>query len=101
MTKHTLGPWSYDGHGINSRSEAHKGERIFKTCLDYSHGSADRERAIADSNLVAAAPELLEACKVLIVRLDQYALNTKQAKFDWIAIEQAASAIAKAERGVR
>lgn len=67
---HTPGPWSYDGHGINSVAESHKGDRIFKTCLDYSHNSLDRERAIADSNLVAAAPELLSVARKAVDTLE-------------------------------
>jgi hypothetical protein len=57
-SKHTPRPWNYDGHGIN-----HEGERIFKTCLNYDYGSTDRDRAIADSILVVAAPDLLEAAE--------------------------------------
>ena len=60
MSKMTPGPWSYDGHGINARSEGYLGDRIFKTCLDYSHGSVDRERAIADSIAVAAVPDMIQ-----------------------------------------
>ena len=62
-SKMTPGPWSYDGHGINALSEAHLGERIFKTCLDYKYGSRDRERAQADSQAVAAVPDLIKALR--------------------------------------
>lgn len=61
MSQHTQSPWNYDGHGIN-----HQGERIFKTCLNYEIDSSDRQRAQADSKLVAAAPELLEACRAAL-----------------------------------
>ena len=97
-TKHTPGPWSYDGHGINSCAESHKGERIFKTCLDYSHGSADRERAVADSNLVAAAPELLEALNGLLMVLTVSGKHSYRPDSDTgKAIANAQAAFAKAE----
>lgn len=84
----TPGPWSYDGHGINSIAESHKGERILKTCLNYSYGSVDRERAIADSHLAAASPMLLEALQsamriLTAIRADRYA-GEALPQLDWI-----------------
>lgn len=99
-TKHTPGPWSYDGHGINSVAESHKGDRIFKTCLDYSHGSPDRERAIADSNLVAAAPKLLQALEDLRKEIHAaHILNVKKHFSLMVADAAAGTAIYEATGG--
>ena len=58
-TKHTPGPWNFDGHGINA-----KGERILKVQYQRHDGNGKiSERFDADSNLAAAAPELIESLK--------------------------------------
>jgi hypothetical protein len=62
--KYTQGEWRFDGHGINAKD----GERIAKVQHSgpycYDTGLPVRnERFDADSRLIAAAPELLEACK--------------------------------------
>ena len=89
---HTPGPWSFDGHGVNSES----GERIAKV----THGPPVRnfevnERHAADSQLIAAAPELLEACESLLWGINNY--------HRWVGIgedlERAEKAIAKAKGG--
>ena len=87
-TKHTPGPWSYDGHGINCAAELYdmnagigfKGERIAKTCLNYDFNSPDRDRAIADSNLIAAAPELLEALRECVTDDGAHCFNSNKAE---------------------
>lgn len=89
---HTPGPWSYDGHGINCAAEEFKGDRIFKTCLDYSYNSPSRDRAIADSNLVAAAPELLEALETILGEIDENECSAGMS----VRIGQAKAIIAKA-----
>lgn len=81
------------GHGINSLAESNKGKRIFKTCLDYSHGSPDRNRAIADSYLVAAAPDLLQSLREMVAGFSFAAQNPIAV----MVIERANAAIAKAE----
>jgi len=92
---HTPGPWSYDGHGINCCAEAHLGERIFKTCLDYCHASPDRERAVADSYLVAAAPDLLAAAEEIDAVTAQCGLKMDAAL--QAAVDQLYNAIRKAK----
>ena len=58
-SRHTVGPWSFDGHGINAAG----GERIAKVCHKQygDEGGANLPRFEADSRLIAAAPELLDA----------------------------------------
>jgi hypothetical protein len=86
----TPGPWSYDGHGINASSEDYRGDRIFKTCLDYSHGSADRDRAIADSEAVAALPDLIDALYAVLGIENFHALDT--VRFGGISIRDVVKA---------
>lgn len=50
-----------------------------------------------DARLIAAAPDLLEACKTLVSAEDQPPENRNMALL--IAIEKAIDAIAKAEKG--
>ena len=80
-TKHTPGPWRFDGHGINNV----KGKRIAKVChyKPYIFPDGKPIRNICfdkDSQLIAAAPELLEACKGAIAALSQN--KTFQADID-------------------
>jgi hypothetical protein len=68
---HTPGPWSFDGHGINSP----EGQRICKVShsdpYGYPEGKAVRNaRFDADSRLIAAAPDLLECVKKLVLVID-------------------------------
>ena len=67
-TKHTPGPWSFDGHGINTGGA--RLATINKTA-QISTGKAWRaiEQPESDANakLMAAAPELLEALNGLIM----------------------------------
>ena len=65
-TKHTPGPWNFDGNGINA-----KGERILKVQYQRHDGNGKiSERFDADSNLAAAAPELLAALELTLEPLD-------------------------------
>lgn len=60
--KYTIGPWRFDGHGINS----FEGERICKVtnserCLE--NGRDYNPRFLADSMLISRAPEMLKLLK--------------------------------------
>ena len=75
--KHTPGPWEFEGNSLQGRWES--GERVQIASLNTSHWSTDplhddveanrklnaRMRVESKTNaaLIAAAPELLDACK--------------------------------------
>jgi len=82
-TKHTPGPW------------AHRNGRIYsvdREQLTIAHiaRSVDGDYSPANGQLIAAAPELLEALSVL------YAVAAEQLGDDWAAVTNAAAVIAKA-----
>jgi len=60
MSKHTPGPWKWDGHIEQAIITADSGEEVLWGC-----GCCDSPRLLctADGHLIAAAPELLEALK--------------------------------------
>ena len=61
---HTPGPWIVDGKPGYEAPEIHAGNRRIARVL-YHLGSEDRE-VDANARLMAAAPDLLEACKLTI-----------------------------------
>lgn len=65
MSKHTPGPWRYKRHSVDSNymliycsSDNSDGDNIRGYCGE------------ANARLIAAAPELLEACKMLLVNMN-------------------------------
>ena len=71
--KHTPGPWRFDGHGINGAD----GTRIAKVSNTNPYQSDGRTRDTefdATSQLIAAAPELLLACKLALdaIEMDRH-----------------------------
>ena len=89
MTKQTYtpGPW-----GIEKWDRACliiSGQAIIAPAPD----SASREEREANARLIAAAPELLEACKEALV----IAKHLKHDADSWLYVELAKKAIAKAE----
>lgn len=71
-TKHTPGPWfpvensSY--WEVRTERTNHYGEQIGDVCASkFIDGQDDNPVAIANVHLMAAAPELLEACQMLLV----------------------------------
>jgi len=78
MGKHTPGPWKtqrtnvpvYDaaGHLCDERIGIH-GNGIYVASVGTCRKS-QAERTLADSALIAAAPDLLEACQLAITKLD-------------------------------
>ena len=75
MSEHTAGPWKVDPSAAEQRGMG--GERIYKVVTDRRNGTpngliadvsawwVDTESAKANARLIAAAPELLEACEAL------------------------------------
>lgn len=66
MNKHTPGPWKYSGD-IAKHDNSHiihsEKQKWIAAALDFNRFDRDEE-VKANANLIAAAPELLEACKM-------------------------------------
>lgn len=83
-TAHTSGPWSATGYNIDA---------IQGRIARIEPGATDAERT-ANAALIAAAPELLHACKMAL--LDQY--DPKDVPDGWDVAEGLDAAIAKATK---
>lgn len=73
MSKHTPGPWGVpdQGRGVVSKGSTTGGwEGLIATadCGDYARS---RDEGLANARLIAAAPELLEACQRLLAHLEE------------------------------
>lgn len=94
MSKHTPGPWSgpyYDNHPGDRGWWVHnglEGQDEYAVAVTFT-GNPNQE---ADARLIAAAPDLLEACKLLM----EYSGIIEERDGNW-ATEKARAAIAKAE----
>ncbi len=88
MSNHTPGPWIIDGVEIRAAA-SHESESICEMSPCFSH---------ADANLIAAAPELLEALEYALSMWGDYLPpgNSNAMK----AIKQSRAAIANA-KGVK
>jgi len=90
---YTPGPWHYESGAVWANagdSERDGAEAIAKRC----HGDRRPTERDANMRLVAAAPELLEALRILRVQLGDYRDGDGAAKFH--ACNIADAAIAKA-----
>ena len=94
--QHTPGPWYAAREATTGRitrvRASHSGGRDEVCIADAAQGAGAFARLEANARLIAAAPELLEACQTLATLLDTD---------DWfatgrLAVEQARAAIAKA-----
>jgi hypothetical protein len=113
-SKHTPGPW--EAHESDDGHEIHMGERVgsghmYQTqhILGYDHGLSEEdgkqfEEAEANAWLIAAAPDLLAACKLLQCELsycrDQLAELKRPSREGGsvdLALKAGRAAIAKAE----
>lgn len=98
--KGTSGPWLRDGRTVyalqDSKSRFVEQENRF-TAGFYSGNGCPETEAVANANLCAAAPELLEALQemVAIVKKNTYPQPDKPSS-TWARMEAAESVIAKA-----
>ncbi len=98
MSKHTPGPWEqyvstwHDMATIGKKLG--EGRGILKIA-DVPNTTDEKE---ANARLIKAAPDLLEACKVLVSQIDGLNLRAYQGDiFKWESYRKAQAAIAKAE----
>lgn len=101
MSKRTTGPWEIGRrYGLNKTEiVANTGHRAVATVWTHVH-TADRkeialEEGVANARLIAAAPELLEACKATLAPDGMSVHATTR------VIEMLRAAIAKAEGDIR
>lgn len=66
--KHTKGEW-HDVAGVEIRSQA---GLLLATTYKHLEANQSKEEREANAKLMAAAPELLEALKTIIDRLEEY-----------------------------
>ncbi|KKM86829.1 hypothetical protein LCGC14_1275000 [marine sediment metagenome] len=108
MSKYTKGPWKvaneHDGvhAGTHTRIYNDDGMFIAKTTVQDGRGRMERKRVEANAQLISAAPELLEACKTMLVATDFNAPLPKghsgqEAYLNVVAKPRVEQAIAKAE----
>jgi hypothetical protein len=67
--KHTPGPWSrgYGNHIFQgARDHGYPSGRLLAICEPSSRTEADWEQVFANANLIAAAPEMLDALKDMV-----------------------------------
>lgn len=100
-TKYTPGPWSidYDTHrspNIWIHAKGNSGIAKVEIC-DYSDGLGHRitEEDHANSRLIAAAPDLLEACKAIVYEEDRDC--GQDILVSRVRLQKCIDAIAKAE----
>lgn len=114
--KHTPGPWTFHCYGDPTPRAVVSNDTTFVTA-NYCIGSGDKLLADiryqsnsagyphvdslaefkANADLIAAAPDLLEALRDITVQLAQCACSRKLTADEEIALDAARAAIAKAE----
>lgn len=85
--KHTPGPWQADGPFVRDGTCSVADARP-------THADVTGDEVLANARLIAAAPELLAACKALMDGLDDYWITTEKGG---LTAANAQAAIAKAE----
>ena len=94
MSKHTPGPWRAVHHGYNLAIRA--GDIIDPLAYFPNAESFDPAATEANARLIAAAPELLAALRLCVLKFSQL-LDTGMTLGMARALDEARAAIAKAE----
>lgn len=68
-TNHTPGPWSNNKWNSEEHQISANGGTI--ALISHSHSLVSESEADANARLIAAAPEMLEACKMALVQIQQ------------------------------
>jgi hypothetical protein len=107
MIEHTPGPWTIEGVGVGGHYKTINGARIVDcngVCVATITRKADKpiDQKKADARLIAAAPDLLEAARIVLASLDARIEGASKAKmtipvFEGIAALHAAVAKATGE----
>lgn len=87
-TKHTPGPWEFEPTGHGPGHIAADCEGAIRDGVATVWGRTSEDTFDANARLIAAAPDLLAACKGLIENIDNP---------DWSDIDKIRAAIARAE----
>jgi hypothetical protein len=96
MSKHTPGPWNNNKWNCHEHQISALGGTV--ALVSHSHSLISEESADANARLIAAAPDLLEACKALI-ELPEIHEALKSGRARTIEpLHMARAAIAKAEQ---
>ena len=93
ISKHTEGPWEVEKDGITVRQKRARDRQKICRPMEVFMSRLERE---ANARLIAAAPELLEVCKLLVQAADSLAMTANLGTAD-DAIGKARATIAKAE----
>ena len=73
MSKHTPGPWSFYDDSNNGKTNRVEIVAIGKTVARIYHSVPAED--LPNARLIAAAPDLLEACKALLAITDSFNLH--------------------------
>ena len=98
VAKHTPGPWSYSGISGDFSVMARHGHKriIVAECVADSALKPDEcDQVDANKRLIAAAPELLDACRMALVQIKQD--NEERKAEHRLTQHQIEAAIQKAE----
>lgn len=103
MSSHTPGPWEWDAGDVGIEYAARYcqvyidgGNTIICEVNEKPDGDSNRKEGHANARLIAAAPDLLMALKLLLVEVEESG-NAQATDFGWKpAVEGAHAAIAKA-----
>jgi len=96
MSKHTPGPWKVSIFGdIETEKTDEYGIAIRRIAYDEGCLGGGNEEDQANARLIAAAPELLEACKAVVKWAEVFGPITSENIEPFI--QQCGAAIAKAE----
>lgn len=92
-TKHTPGPWRFDAENGEILFDDHMGENVQPLIATVNFSNVDQPQGEADGRLITAAPDMLEALR--LVEQDTWDENNPNAVKTLRSIARAA--IAKAE----
>lgn len=96
-SKHTPGPWHPRNHRNDAGGEVRDDEGLWVARVHQRDGGADGAACVANTNLIAAAPDLLAALKEMLDKGEGCAACGFGAPGCGCRYERARAAIAKAE----
>ena len=91
MSKHTPGPWTQAPY---SPTDVIAGDKLMVAMAREGLNGIERDQAVANAALIAAAPELLAALQTMVKAFAVYAPKVDGAEFN--CVSSARAAIAKA-----